>query len=188
MPSIRVSSTGYYSTITSIHGVHYRPIGTEDELSESTKIVIRSRLTQSLIELPSKGWLGKLMIDSIDTMEVKSEEARLLAERCWNTLTIFDHEYLDLKYKSLLDRDVTLNKCLLIAEHCWSKCIGIVIDAGLELIACNPAYLRSQTYDQSRFIMMTLSFSLESRGFRHRWIRVMNLLSTAPWNVSSSPS
>lgn len=176
MISPRCSSSGSYGTLISPHERKVENAGSE--LLESSTIASSVRIAEYLSDLPSRGWLGKMVFDSIMEEKESSKRARNLGERCWSSLIAFDNLYMDLRYSmlSLSEPDPQLVERCEMYERCWQKCRKIVETSGSEIVLLNPAYLRSSYFDLKVFMRMVLVRSLENRALRHNWVRALNLL------------
>jgi len=186
MYSPRYSSTGTYSTYIMMPSSYPSYTYAQSEFPESTGYVVTTRISEAIASMPSKGWLGKRMIDALNLLRSQQSNARTLAERCWSTLIRFDSVYIDFQYRLIATEDEELQHRLKVFDRCWEKCVRIVKDSGLMVSQHNPAYLRSRMFDTDRFFLMSLSFSLEQNDLRRRWIRAMNLLGSIPGPPSTN--
>lgn len=183
--SPRWSSSGYYSTIT--HPSSVTSTSVREELSESATLIALIRVREVITCLPSRGFLGKVMFDSVDQADVATRKSRELGSRCWSVLTKFDGIYLDIEYYLLINPDdKELREVCETVRRCWAKCLGLVEASGLEFVRRNPAYLRSSHFDSARFVSLSLRYSLETRDTRHQWVRILNLLESACVSLQKS--
>jgi hypothetical protein len=181
MASPRQSSTGSFKTFASCVSPYpsHNPVSSDQELIESSCYVAETHMSSFIAAQATKGWLGKTIFDAAELEGNSTDKARELAARCWSTLISFDNIYIDARYRVLFnppDAVNNLKRRVEMLDRCWNKCTQILKDAARDIAALSPAYLRSPQFALRRFIDIVILQTLETQEFRHRWVRILNLI------------
>jgi len=181
MYSPRYSSTGSYRTkvtLTSDCRPEFYGVTVQSDLVQSTQELAKIKVTEFLVTLPGRSWLGKLIADAVLDETHSPDSLVAFANRCWNSLISFEEQERNLRYISLLPsgchEDVL--RFIKVMDSCWQKCVALVQYSAESLVFTNPAYLRMSTFTLERFMRIVLLKSMMMKHSRHKWVRIINLM------------
>jgi hypothetical protein len=180
MSSPRRTSTGEYATVVSVTSFSQTSpyTGVMSDLPESSKTLAKIRIHEHLVTLPSRSWIGKQIIDSLNQERVVYRHARELAERIWSSLIEFEQATTEVGYFAMNESASMSDLGIFshLTKSCWEKFVSILEATGALIIHQHPAYIRSPVFEIKKFISMIFVKMTEESSLRRRLIRCLNLM------------